>query len=78
MRLRFGDEGFGFKLSGKEREEDGFLVKGFDGRKRDFLCAFDELVCLRHVEDEFVTDEFGGSVVRISTNNILGSNAPST
>ena len=52
LTLCFGDEGFGFKLGGKEREENGFLVEGFDGRKRDFLCSFDELVCLRHMEDE--------------------------
>ena len=67
MGLCFGDEGFGFKLSGKEREEDGFLVKGFDGRKGDSLGAFDELIRLRHVEDEFVADEFGGSVVGVGT-----------
>ena len=78
MGLGFGDEGFGFKLSGKEGEEDGFLVEGLDGRQWCWVGAFDELIRLRHMEDQFVADEFGGSVVLISTNNILGSNAPST
>ena len=78
LTLCFGDEGFGFKLGGKEREENGFLVEGFDGRKRDTLGAFDELVGLGHVEDELIADEFGGSVVEVGANQILGSDAPST
>ena len=67
LTLCFGDEGFGFKLIGKEGEEDLLLVKGFDGRKGDTLGAFDELVGLRHMEDQFVSDEFGGSIVDVGT-----------
>ena len=78
MRLRFGDEGFGFKLIGKEGEEDGFLIQRLHFRLFYFLCTFHQLIRLRHMEDELVTDELGGSVVRVGTNNILGSNAPST
>ena len=73
LRLSFRNEVFGFELSRKEGEEDGFLVKGFDGRKGDTLGAFDELVCLRHVEDEFVADEFGGSVVGVGTKEGLSA-----
>ena len=78
LRLRFSDEGFGFELIGKEGEEDLLLVKRFDGGKRDSLSAFDELVGLRHVEDELVADELGGSVVGVGTNQILGPDVPST
>ena len=68
MGLRFSDEGFRFELIGKEGEEDLLLVEGFDSGCLDLLCTFDELVGLRHMEDEFVTDEFGGSVIGIGTN----------
>ena len=50
---------------GKEGEEDLLLVKGFDGRRFNLLSSFDELVSLRHMEDEFVADQFGGSVIDI-------------
>ena len=67
LRLGFGDEGFGFELIGKEGEEDLLLVKGFDGGKGDSLGAFDELVGLRHMEDELIANEFGGSIVGVGT-----------
>lgn len=67
LRLGFGDEGFGFELIGKEGEEDLLLVKGFDGRKGDTLGAFDELVGLRHMEDELVANELGSSIVGVGT-----------
>ena len=67
LGLCFGDEGFGFELIGKEGEEDLLLVKGFDGRKGDTLGAFDELVGLRHMEDQFVANELGGSIVDVGT-----------
>ena len=67
LGLGFGDEGFGFKLIGKEGEEDLLLVKGFDGRKGDTLGAFDELVGLRHMEDELIADELGKLVIFIGT-----------
>ena len=55
------------KLIGQEGEEDLLLVEGFDGRQIDVFGSFDELVGLCHVEDEFVADEFGGSIVDVGT-----------
>ena len=71
LRLCLSDEVFGFELIGKEREEDGFLIQRFYRWKRDVLCAFDKLEGLRHVEDEFVTNEFGGGVIRIGAEDII-------
>ena len=78
LGLCFGDEGFGFKLGGKEREENGFLVEGFDFRCLYLLSSFYQLICLCHMEDEFVADEFGGSVVDVGADQILGPDVPST
>ena len=66
------------KLIGKEGEEDLLLVEGFDGRGFDGFGALDELVRLRHVEDEFVTDKLGGSVVDIGAEEGLGTKVPRT
>ena len=52
---------------GKEGEEDLLLVQRFYRWNRDFLGAFDELVSLRHMEDELVADEFGGCIVKVGT-----------
>ncbi len=76
LRLRFSDEGFGFKHIGKEGEEDGFLVEGFHFRCLYLLCTFYQLIRLRHVKDEFVADELGGSVVGVGTAQRLGADAP--
>ena len=70
LGLSFGDEGFGLELIGKEGKEDSFLVEGFDGRKREFFGAFDELVSLGHMEDEFVAYEFGGGVIGIGADDV--------
>ena len=50
---------------GEEGEKYLLLVEGFDDGSIDLVCAPDELVGLRHVEDEFVADEFGGGVVGV-------------
>ena len=52
---------------GEEGEKYLLLVEGFDDGSLDLVCAPDELVGLRHVEDEFVADEFGGSIVDVGT-----------
>lgn len=65
LRQSLSDEVLGFKLVRKEREENLLLVKGFYRWNRGFFGAFDELVGLRHVKDQFVADEFSGGVVRI-------------
>lgn len=40
--------------------------------------ALDELIRLRHMEDEFVTDKLGGSVVDVGTKEGLGTKVPRT
>ena len=58
------------KLGGKEGEEDGFLIQRLHFRCLYLLCPFYQLIRLCHMEDEFVADEFGGSVVEVGTNNL--------
>ncbi len=73
LGLSFCDEVLGLKLGWKEGEEDLLLVKGFDGRKGDTLGTFDELIGLCHMEDQFVSYEFGGLIIQIRTEERLSA-----
>ena len=78
MALSFGDKVLTLKLFGEEGEEDLLLVEGLCFGKLYMVGTFHQLIGLCHVEDELVADEFGGLIVFIGTDYILGPNVPST